>query len=119
VATVNARNPEIDQTVQIFDQFYNYDQAVSAQEYDAVHSYLLSVFNTSQQAGNFTSTLFRIAAGSGIPPMELLQSLQGLSAPQVNLTFAYYLNTYQSPSTMIGIQATTVPNYYVAHNIKQ
>ena len=119
MSTVNARNPAIDQTVQIFDQFYDYDQSVSAQEYDAVHSYLLSVFNTPKQAGNFTSTLFRISAASGIPAMELLQSLQGLSAPQINLTFAYYLNTFQSPSTMIGIQATTVPNYYVAHNIKQ
>lgn len=119
MSTVNARNPSIDQTVQIYDRFYNYDQSVSAVEYDAVYSYLLSVFNTAKQAGNFTSTLFRISGVSGIPVMELLQSLQGLSAPQINLTFAYYLNTIQSPSTMIGIQATTVPNYYVAHNIKQ
>lgn len=119
MSTVNARNPAIDQTVQIFDQFYSYDQAVSAQEYDVVYSYLLSVFNTAKQAGNFTSTLFRISAASGIPALELLQSLQGLSAPQINLTFAYYLNTFQSPSTMIGVQATTVPNFYVAHNIKQ
>jgi hypothetical protein len=119
VSTVNARNPEIDQTVQIFDQFYSYDQAVSASEYDAVYSYLRSVFNTAGQAGNFTSTLFRISAASGIPAMELLQSLQGLAAPQITLTFAYYLNTFQSPSTMIGLQAPTVPNFYVAHNIKQ
>jgi len=51
--------------------------------------------------------------------MELLQSLQGLSKPQVTLTFAYYLNTFQSASTMLGVQVPVQPNYYVAHNIKQ
>ena len=117
--TVNARNPSIDQTVEIFDRFYQFRQSVPVQEYDAVYSYFRSVFNTAQQAGNFTSTLFRIAQSSGIPPMTLLQQCQGLDAPQITLTFAFYLNTYQSPSTMLGVQAPTVPNFYVAHNIKQ
>jgi len=119
MSTVNATNPNIDLSVQIFDRFYNYRQSVSAQEYDAVHSYLLSVFATPKQAGNFTSTMFRIAGVSGIPVMQLLQSIQGMSGPQITLTFAFYLNTFQSPSTMLGIQAPVVPNYYVAHNIKQ
>jgi hypothetical protein len=51
--------------------------------------------------------------------MELLQSLQGLSKPQITLTFAYYLNTFQSASTMLGVQVPVQPNYYVARNIKQ
>lgn len=119
MSTVNAINPAIDQTVQIFDRFYGYQQSVPAQEYDAAYSYLRSVFSTDQQAGNFTSTLFRMAGASGIPAMELLQSLQGLAAPQITLTFAYYLNTFQSPATMLGIKAPVVPNFYVAHNIKQ
>jgi hypothetical protein len=119
MSTVNAVNPAIDQTVQIFDRFYNYQQAVPSQEYDAVYSYLRSVFSTDQQAGNFTSTLFRMASASGIPALTLLQSLQGLAAPQITLTFAYYLNTFQSPATMLGIKAPYVPNFYVAHNIKQ
>ena len=119
MGTVNARNPAIDQTVQIFDQFYNFNQSVSASEYDAVYSYLASVFKSAEQAGTFTSTLFRMAQASGISPMELLQSLQGLSAPQITLTFAFYLNTFQSPTTMLGVSVPVVPNYYVAHNIKQ
>jgi len=119
MATINNTNPNIDLTVQIFDKFYNYQQSVSAQEYDAVRSYLLSVFGTAKQADNFTSTVFRISELSGIPVMQLLQSIEGMSGPQITLTFAFYLNTYQSPATMLGIQATVVPNYYIAHNIKQ
>jgi hypothetical protein len=119
MSTINARNPRTDLTVQIFDKFYGYQQSIPSQEYDAVYSYLRSVFNTAGQAGNFTVTLFRMAAASNIPPMTLLQQLQGQSAPQITLTFAYYLNTFQSPATMLGIQVPTLPNFYVAHNIRQ
>jgi hypothetical protein len=66
MSTVNTLNPTIDATVQIFDRFYNYQQNVSATEYDVVHSYFLSVFATAAQAGNFTVTLFRIASLSNI-----------------------------------------------------
>ena len=119
MANINNFNSGTDLTVQIFDNFYDYQQSVSAPEYDVVHSYLLNVFKNETQAGNFTVTMFRMADASGISVTELLQSLQGLAKPQITLTFAYYLNTLQSASTMVGIQQPIVPNYYVAHNIKQ
>ena len=119
MATINATNPNIDLSVQIFDRFYDFQQSVPAQEYDAVRSYLRSVFGTIEQANNFTTTMFRISAASGIPIMQLLQSIEGMSGPQVTLVFAFYLNTFQSPATMLGIQATVNPPYYIAHNIRQ
>lgn len=119
MANINNFNPNTDLTVQIFDNFYDYQQSVSAPEYDAVHSYLLNVFKNETQAGNFTVTMFRMADASGIPVTELLQSLQGLAKPQITLTFAYYLNTLQSSATKMGVQVPVQPNYYVAHNIKQ
>jgi hypothetical protein len=117
--TVNAANPNTDLTVKIFDRFYDFQGSIPAQEYDAVHSYLRSVFKTEAQAGNFTSTFFRIVQTSGIPAMDLLNQIKGQTAIQVTLTFAFYLNTFQSPTTMIGLKQPVVPNYYVAHNIKQ
>lgn len=117
--TVNAVNPNTDLTVKIFDRFYDFQGSIPAQEYDSVHSYLRSVFKTEAQAGNFTSTFFRIVQASDIPAMDLLNQIKGQSAIQVTLTFAFYLNTFQSPTTMIGLKQPVVPNYYVAHNIKQ
>ena len=117
--TVNASNPSVDQTVKIFDRFYRYQSNIPVMEYDAVNSYLKSVFSTKQQADNFTVTFFRIVDSSQIPAMDLLQQIQGQSAPQVTLTFAYYLNSFQSPSTLLGINTPTQANYYVAHNIRQ
>ena len=119
MSTVNAINPKTDTTVKIFDRFYKFDQSVPSQEYDAVRSYLRSVFNTAEQANNFTTTLFRIASATNIPPMTLLKQIQGQTGPQITLTFAYYLNSFQSSSTMLGVQVPVMPNFYVAHNIRQ
>ena len=117
--TINQINPSVDQTVQIFDRFYSYQAGVNAVEYDVVYSYFASVFNTAQQARNFTTTLFRVADWSDIPPMTLLEQFKGKSGPDITFTFAYYLNTLQSPATMLGIGVGATPNYFVAHNIKQ
>jgi hypothetical protein len=118
MGSVNSVNPRIDQTVQIFDEFYDYAANVPAQEYDAVFSYLNSVFGTGEAAGNFAVTIFRISEQSGIPVMNLLQQLEGLGIPELTLTLAYYLNGNRSSSTLLGINAVVTPNYYVARNIR-
>lgn len=119
MSTVNARNPTTDLTVQIFDKFYDFSEGVPAQEYDAVYSYFRSVFETAEQAANFSATTFRIAQASNIPVMDLLEQLKGQSGVQLTLTFAFYLNALQSPATKLGVQLPTLPNFYVAHNIRQ
>lgn len=119
MSSVNNYNPKIDQSVHIFDNFYRFEADVPAQEYDVVNSYFQSVFGTKLQAANFAATMFRISSNTGIPVMTLLAQVRGLSGPQVSLTFAYYLNSFQSPTTMLGVNQPTQPNFYVAHNIKQ
>lgn len=118
MGSVNNINPSLDQTVQIFDQFYNYSVTVPQLEYDAVYSYFLSVFDNKTSAGNFAVTLFRISEQGAISVMDLLQSFQGMNKPELTLTLAYYLNSLRSPSTLLGINQRTQPNYYVARNIR-
>ena len=116
--TVNYANPKLDGTVQIFDQFYAYSANVPQLEYDAVYSYFRSVFDTEQIAGNFTVTVFRISEESDIPVMSLLQEFQTQTAPELTITLAYYLNSLRSNSTLLGVNAATVPNFYVARNVR-
>lgn len=118
MASVNAINTKTDLTVQIFDRFYGYEQQVPVDEYDAVLSYFKSVFESVEAAGNFTVSLFRVSQQSGIPVMNLLQQFQGQTAPQINLTLAYYLNGVRSSSTLLGINVPTQPNFYIARNIR-
>jgi len=117
--TVNYANPKLDGTVKIFDEFYAYSASVPQAEYDAVYSYFRSVFGTGEAAGNFTVSVFRISESSGIPAMTLLQEFQGQSAPEITLTLAYYLNSVRSNSTLLGLNAATTPNFYVARNVRQ
>ena len=77
MSTLNEVNPKIDQTVQIFDQFYNYSANVPAMEYDIVLSYFRSVFTTTLAAENFTTALFRVAEESDTSALTLLQIMEG------------------------------------------
>ena len=118
MGTVNYVNPKTDQTVRVFDDFYSYAANVPQLEYDAVYSYLSSVFGTAEAAGNFTVTMFRMSQEADIPVMTLLEQIQGKSQPELTLTLAYYLNTLRSPTTLLGINVPVQPNYYVARNIR-
>jgi hypothetical protein len=91
VPTVNEVNPSIDQTVRIFDQFYNYSANVPAEEYDAVVSYFKSVFTTDAAAGNFAVALFRIADETNTPVLTILQTLEGQDALTLTQTL-FFLN---------------------------
>lgn len=118
--TINAANPKIDQTVRIFDAFYNYSANVPAEEYDAVLSYFRSVFTTSEAAENFTSALFRVAEETNQSALTLLQTFQqgGQSQPEITILMAYYLNTVRSPATLLGVLTPTQPNFYSARNVR-
>jgi hypothetical protein len=119
MSTINEVNPKIDQTVQIFDQFYNYSANVPAMEYDIVLSYFRSVFTTTLAAENFTTALFRVAEESDTSALTLLQSMEGQNSVQLTITMAYYLNSIRSPATLLGVLTPTTPNFYTARNVRQ
>lgn len=115
--TVNYTNQSLDTTTRIFDQFYQYETVVPSNEYDVIYSYFNSVFQSPVAAGNFTTSLFRIAQSTTTPVMELFKQLSGKSVVEITATLAYYLNSVRSPCTLLGVTAPAVPNWYVARNI--
>ena len=124
MASVNYTNYNIDQTVRVFDTFYDYDVNIPAGDYDIVNSYFKSVMTTRQAADNFTVSLFRVAQDTNIPALTLLQSFQagntnnnpGLS---LNINMAYYLNSIRNRATLLGVGIAVAPNYYAARNVIQ
>jgi hypothetical protein len=117
MSTVNYTNPNVDLTVRVFDNFYNYDTNVPAAEYDIVYSYFLSVMSTRQAAGNFTVSLFRVAEQTGISPLTLLDEFKGTNGVNLNASLAYYLNAIRSRATLLGVGAGVTPNFYQARNV--
>jgi hypothetical protein len=121
MSSINYTNYNIDQTVRVFDAFYDYDVNIPVGEYDAVNSYFKSVMTTKQAADNFTSSLFRVAQDTNIPAMTLLQAFQqgGDTGMSLNVNMAYYLNSIRNRATLLGVGAPVQPNYYAARNVVQ
>ena len=117
MGSVNNINPKIDLTVRVFDEFYQFAVDVDANEYDAVNSYMRSVFGTAEAADSFTTVLFRIADETNVPVLTILQQIQGQNEIELNLTFAYYLNGLRSPTTLLGLNQPVTPNVSAARNI--
>ena len=99
MASINYTNYNMDQTVRVFDTFNDYDVDIPVGEYDVVNSYFKSVMTTAQAADNFTSSLFRVAEDTGIPPLELLAVFQA-SGGELNLN--------------VNIEASTTNNAIVS-----
>lgn len=119
MSTINYTNFNLDQTVRVYDQFYNFDVNVPAAEYDVVNSYFQSVMTSKVAAGNFTVSLFRVSQDTGIPALTLLKEFQGLNGIELSVSLSYYLNQIRSRATLLGISVPVVPNAYVARNVLQ
>lgn len=117
MGSVNTINRKVDQTVEIFDGFYDYSITVDANEYDVVNSYFESVFGTAEAATNFSVTLFRIAEETNTPVLTLLAEIEDQDQLTLTQTLCYYLNGLRSPTTLLGITATSTPNFWAARNV--
>jgi len=116
--SVNELNPKIDATVRVFDTFNDFGITVSANEYDAVYSYMASVFQDRTAALNFTTSLFRISAQTNTPVLSILEQVQAPDSIRVNLNIAYFLNGLRSPSTLLGVNTAVTPNIWAARNVQ-
>jgi hypothetical protein len=124
MSSINYTNYNIDQTVRVFDSFYEYDVDVPAAEYDIVNSYFKSVMASKQAADNFTVSLFQVAENTGVPALTLLQSFQSSggnvgNTMNLDINMAYYLNSIRNRATLLGIGVPVTPNFYAARNVVQ
>ena len=117
--SVNYTNTNLDQTVRVFDRFYNYEAYVPAAEYDIVLSFFKQQMGDARVAGNFTVSLFQVAEQTNIPALTLLENFQGVNTMTININMAYYLNNIRSRATLLGVNAQPVPNYYAARTVLQ
>lgn len=117
--SINNTNFNLDQTVRIFDRFYEFERFVPAAEYDVVNSYFRSVMTSPIAAGNFTVSLFQVAERTGIEPLTLLNEFKGLNGLELSASLAYYLNQIRSRAALLGLGVPVTPNFYAARNILQ
>ena len=109
----------VDTTVKIFDQFYDLNLVVNADQYEIVYSFFKEYTSSIATAQSFTTTLFLIANQTQSNVLELLQTFEGSDKLKVSLTMAYYLNSVSNKTVMFGVNNVLVPNNTVQRNILQ
>ena len=116
---ITYQQQSLDNTVKIFDNFYNTQLVVPTNQYDIVRGYFISVCSNKDVAENFTAFLFRVAQESGIDALTLLQNIQGTSSNTINLnqTMAYYMNSFKSKISLYGVAVIPKPVVPVARNV--
>jgi hypothetical protein len=119
MSSINYTNYNLDQTVRVFDSFYEYDVNVPAAEYDIVYSYFRANMTTANAAGNFTVSLFRVAEETGIPALTLLEEFKGQTGINLNVKLAYYLNSIRNKAILLGVGVPIQSNQYAARLIVQ
>jgi len=114
---IDAPRSDLDNTVRVFDQFYNFDLLVDANQYDLVYSYFFKTTNSKNIAQNFTTIFFRISNITGENVLDLLGYLQGQSSVKANQVLIYYLNSLKSKTTLYGVGNIPQPSQQIQRNI--
>lgn len=115
----NAQN--LDQTIRLFDSFYNATIDIPSNEWDVVYGFFKTVCETDQQASNMATTIFRVTQLSGVPALDLLQIIKGKLPDklQMNSVICYYLNSVRSKTASYGVSSIPLANEPVARNVVQ
>ena len=109
---------QLDRTVQIFDQFYNVNLVIDANNYEVVYSYFQNVTGSTTIAKTYATSLFIIAQQTNIPVMTLLDNVKGANNRiELDAAMAYYLNSIKSKTVMYGVGVVPAPNQQVQRNI--
>lgn len=114
---VDAPKSQLDKTVRVFDQFYNFDLVVEPNQYEIVYSYFYDINKSESIARNFTTILFRIANTIDEDVLKLLEYLTSSSKLEANGILIYYLNSLKSKTTLYGINVEPAPNQTVQRNV--
>lgn len=114
---IDAPRNNLDKTVRVFDQFYNFDLVVNGSQYEVIYSYFYSINKNRTIAENFTTLLFRIASVTGEDVMTLLNDITGKEKLNANATLTYYLNSIKSKTTLYGLSSIPQPNQSVQRNV--
>ena len=117
---------QTENTLEIFDSFYEEALSVPVNEWDVVNSYFVGVLkgdpnseSTKDTAKKFASVLFKIAQQTGTDIMVFMDYFRTNveTSIQVNSEMAYYLNLLKSKTALYGISTVVSPNQAVQRNI--
>ena len=88
--SVDEPKSQLDATVRVFDQFYNFDLVVEADQFELVYSYFFDITKDKNIANNFSTIMFRIANITGENVLTLLDEMKKTSSLNANALLTYF-----------------------------
>jgi len=93
------------------------DVGINSEHYAIVVGFFKKVFSDLRAAEEFTVDLFKVANGTNVSVLVLLESIQDKDRFGVSEAMAFYINQLRSQSSLLGVSNVIVPNQQVARNI--
>lgn len=103
-----------------FSRYYNNDQSISGDKYDAVVTFILSKTDGNRDAAfSLADGIFKLAYNQGIDPMRILDQYKKIDSDE-NLKTALLamLNSSRNNTSKLGYAKQPVQNQYVVRNIR-
>jgi hypothetical protein len=93
------------------------DIGISSEHYAIVVGFFRKVFTSDNTAKAFAVDLFRVAKGTNVSVLTLLESMHDKDKIGVSEIMAFYLNQIRSQSALLGVSNVIVPNQQIARNV--
>lgn len=114
---IDTPRTQLDKTVRVFDQFYNFDLVIDSNQWDIVYSFWFDKSKSKNIAENFATLIFRLSSVTGENPLDILDYVKGSTASETNALLAFYLNSSKSKTTLYGVGNLPQPNILIQRNI--
>jgi hypothetical protein len=116
--TIQQNRFGLDQTIIIYDSFYDKNYVVDAAKFDIVYGFFYEKNENKTIASNLTANIFRISQETGIDVLTLIDELGSLpNKLELNRKIAYYLNLLKSKTSLYGVSRIPTPNLPAARNV--
>jgi hypothetical protein len=110
-------NTSGDYTVQAFDAYYNVPLELSASTLDAMTGFFTSRGFDETAAQSTAVILIKQAKNDGYNPMQILDTLAGLSSSEISLLVSEILNYNRFKTSFLGYALAFSPNQLVSRNV--
>lgn len=106
-----------DATVQAFDAYYSSPVEINASVYAAMTGYFTNRGFEKTAADSISTIIIRQAVTDGYNPMQILDSLKGLSSVELTGLVAEILNYNRLSTSSLGVAKTFKTHPEIARNI--
>jgi len=100
-----------------FDKFYTNDVSFPCEQIDAVIGFFQKRNFDTASASSTAIVLLNQARYDGVDVFALLDTLKTLPSLQLNQVVAQILNSYRSPTSLLGYRVNKIDNDYESRNI--